>query len=331
MIARTNLPALLVTGLAMSTTAAFAEPAPKGAYVFTVTQAVMERCVGDADIVYGLLNSAIERHTALARRDIHRIVNTCSLRHRLARRAGLSFVALEALERDHCDSENCRSQNEKPLATETYVVSAAFTADYADLLQKRLTENCSSFPDVGCVSAALSATGAKVASMRPDWLETDSDGRVVSIEPVDVARYGTVPELPDKDDGNTSSVDLVVNLDSEISTILSVRDLLAAENPDGQPDGDLLVSSSEILKTEGYEISDTGLQISERIEGVEVSGVNGLLRFSIPADHDICVSLLSNADKLNAEEIAIGKDLWTQDSAPDAACPVAETDVRIVY
>lgn len=330
MIARTKLTALLATGLAMTTAPAFAEPAPKIAYVFSVTQAVMERCVGDADIVYGLLNSAVEKHTALARRDIHRIVNTCSLRHRLARRAGLSFVALEALEQDNCDSEKCRSQNEKPLATETYVVSAAFTADYADLLQKRLTESCANSPDVGCVSDALSATGAVVATMLPDWLETDSDGRVVSIEQVDVARYGTVPEMPDKDDGTTSPVDLL-KLDSEISTILSLKDLLAAENPDGQPDGNLLMSASEILKTEGYEISDAGLKISESIEGVEVSGVNGLLRFSIPADHDTCVSLLSSADKLNAEEITIGKDLWKQGLAPDDVCPATETTVRIVF
>ncbi|WP_020038330.1 hypothetical protein [Salipiger mucosus] len=322
---------MLTTGLAQ------ADPAPKVDYVFAVKDGVMQRCIGDVDIVFGLANAALDDQRGLGRRDVHRIVNTCALRYRLARRNGLSYVALEAFQDDSCLDDSCRMRYREPLAKQIYALSATYTAAYAEVLHGNLVDACSQTHELDCVPHAVDITAEQPIAAGFGWLQLDQDGRLDRLAKVDPARYGTIPDISGTGaagppEGSSVAEDTAAIDGAETTdAILAIRDAATETFGDDIPSGDLVAGMQEALSEVDLAVQQERVLISDTIDPVSVDGVNGLIRITVPAPRGVCLALLSDAASFDATEITVDRDLWVTGSDPEAVCSHSNTNVRIVY
>ncbi|MHA6346401.1 hypothetical protein [Roseivivax sp. CAU 1761] len=309
-----------------------ASPSPKVEYVFAVKEGVMNRCIGDADIVFALANAALEENLELGRCDVHRVVNSCTFRYRHAQRDGLTYVALEALKSAQRVEEDCRERYREPLAEKTFGLITTFTGTFAGVLHGNLVDACSRTHDLDCVDEALTRTAEQPIASDLAWLYVDDDGRLAQLASVDPDKHGTVPTVSVSSAGASRSSHAAYSAAPKVvADILMLRDVMIAAYEGEIPDGSLAEGAKIGIEETGFTVEDGRVQVSSDVGPLEVSGINGMMRITATVSQGMCTALLDRDTEFGATEITVGKDLWVPGSDAEAVCPSGNSEIGIVY
>lgn len=276
---------LAACAVLLAATPALAEAPVKSKLVFTVNKAVMDRCVADLDINLALTQAALSPHEKIARRDVIRTINTCETKYAKPKHEGLAFVAHEALAKDGCaESGTCTEADRKDVAQTSFKTGARFIEDYADVLLGELRAVCGERHEFDCVEIAVDAANVAVDDRDLDWLQLDEEGRVVAIDKsgaVASHRAAVLTGLPEAVSG----------------AHLAIR---AGASPE-----DIMAESGPFQDLE---------------KPIEISELNGFVRFAFELSPDECRSLLRKKSQFGATEVTIENILVGDKQEDDRLC-----------